>query len=272
MSRRRLAVIGHPIAHSRSPAIHNAAFDALGMAAEWTYEAIDLGPDQLVERVRALPDDGFVGANVTVPHKRAALALADEASDTAAAIGAANTLSFTPGLIVADNTDAPGLLAALPEPPDGRTALVLGAGGAARAVVWALVGAGATVVVWNRTPERAAELTEELGGSALHVDGELPVAEFDLVVNSTSVGMHGAAGAGSALEGLPLPPVGGFRPGQVVVDLVYGARDTELIESARAAGAAAVGGLEVLVRQGAASFRIWTGVDPPLEVMRRAAR
>jgi shikimate dehydrogenase len=275
LSRRRLAVIGHPIAHSRSPAIHNAAFEALGMAAEWSYEAIDLEPDAFAERTLALPADGFVGANVTVPHKHAALALADEVSDAAVEIGAANTLSFEGGRIAADNTDAPGLIAALPDSPAGRRALVLGAGGAARAAIWALAGAGAAVEVWNRTPERARALAAELGAAALEPGGALPSAEFDLLVNATSVGLERSGGAedpGSTLEALRLPPGGGFRAGQVVVDLVYGSTETELIAAARAAGAATVDGLDVLVRQGAASFQIWTGVDPPFEVMRRAAR
>src|SRR5215210_3422670 len=133
----RLAVIGQPIAHSRSPAMHTAAFEALGIADEWSYEAIEVAPEEFVERTEALADAGYVGANVTVPHKRAALELAARASRTAREIGAANTLSFT-GEITADNTDAAGLLAALPGSPAGMRALVLGAGGAARAVVWAL--------------------------------------------------------------------------------------------------------------------------------------
>ena len=275
LSRRRLAVLGHPIAHSRSPAIHNAAFEALGLADEWAYEAIDIEPSEFAERARDLPGQGFVGANVTVPHKRAALAVADESSDAATEIGAANTLSFGEGGIAADNTDAPGLLAALPDEPRGRRALVLGAGGAARAAVWALAGAGAEVEVWNRTAERASELAAELGATAVEVDGPLPSADFDIVVNATSVGLERPGGApdpASALEALHLPPGGGFRPGQVVVELVYGSAETELIAAAAAAGATTVDGLEVLVRQGAASFRIWTGIDPPLDVMRRAAR
>ena len=277
LERRRLAVIGRPIAHSRSPVIHNAAFEALGLADQWVYEAIEMGPEEFPERTAALPAEGFVGVNVTVPHKRAALALADTASDAAGEIGAANTLSFDGGVIGADNTDAPGFLAALPASPAGRRALVLGAGGSARAVVWALVRQGATVEVWNRTAERADRLAEELGASALRAEGRLPSRDFDLIVNSTSVGMErlgeakGGGHAGSDLDSLHLG-ADGFAEGQVVVDLVYGPTETELARAARAGGATVVDGLEVLVRQGAASFRIWTGIDPPLEVMRAAAR
>jgi shikimate dehydrogenase len=267
-------VIGHPIAHSRSPAIHNAAFDALGLADEWAYEAIDMAPHEFVERTRALPEEGFVGANVTVPHKHAALALSDTASDAAGEIGAANTLSFERGAIGADNTDAPGLLAALPAPPAERRALVLGAGGSARAVVWALVRERATVEVWNRTPERAAQVAEQLGASHLETDGALPPRDYDLIVNCTSVGMSASesrGGSGSDLEALRLS-ASGFRDGQVVVDLVYGSAETVLARAARERGATVVDGLEVLVHQAAASFRIWTGLDPPLDVMRAAAR
>ncbi|HET6570128.1 MAG TPA: shikimate dehydrogenase, partial [Solirubrobacterales bacterium] len=142
---KRLAVLGHPVSHSRSPAMQNAALAELGLAEEWSYEAIDLAPDELEPRVRAMEEEGFVGANVTVPHKGAALSLADTLSETAREIGAANTLSFAAGEIRADNTDAQGLLDALPSSPAGRRALVLGAGGAARAVVWALLREGADV-------------------------------------------------------------------------------------------------------------------------------
>ncbi len=126
----RLAVLGHPVGHSRSPAMHNAALAALGMEEEWSYEAIEVAPDAFEERVRAMPAEGFAGANVTVPHKGAALAVADEISEVAREIGAANTLVFAGGEIRAANTDADGLLAALPAPPGGRRTLVLGAGGA----------------------------------------------------------------------------------------------------------------------------------------------
>ena len=155
---KRLAVLGSPVAHSRSPAMQNAALEALGLAGEWSYEAIEMPPADFAGLTAALPGEGFVGANVTIPHKEAALALAHDASAAANEIGAANTLSFDGGEIRADNTDAPGLLAALPEPPSGRAALVLGAGGSARAAAWALAGQGARVEVWNRTAARAAEL------------------------------------------------------------------------------------------------------------------
>ena len=260
----RLAVLGFPIDFSRSPAIHNAAFAALDMDDEWSYEAIEVSPDQFEQRVRAIADEGFVGANVTVPHKGAALLVSERRSGVAREIGAANTLTFEEDEIRADNTDAQGLMESLPESPAGRRALVLGAGGAARAVVWALTREGAVVSVWNRTPERAAMLCAELGGEVVKDPGP---GDYELIVNSTSVGLHGE----DPFDALPLAS-DWFGFSQTVVDLVYGDRQSKLLQVAGEAGAEIVDGLEVLVHQGAASFRIWTGVDPPIDVMRDAAR
>ncbi len=281
----RLAVLGHPVSHSRSPAMHSAALEEMGLGADWSYEAIDVGADDFLRAVRGLPADGFAGVNVTVPHKVAALAVATNASEAAVWIGAANTLTFEAGGIAAENTDAPGIIAALPASPKGRRALVLGAGGSARAAVWALRDAGASVAVWNRTPERARRLAAELDAEAISAgEGEaLPLAEFDLVVNTTTVGLEAANPApGSqlgadpdrgvaSLKSLPLD-ADGLNTSHVLVDLVYGTAETPLAAVARARGAEVVDGLEVLVRQGAASLRIWTGQEPPIETMRRAAR
>ena len=260
---RRLAVIGHPVGHSRSPAMHGAALDELGLAGEWSYEAIDVAPDGFEALVRGMAAEGFAGANVTVPHKGAALAAADALSETAREIGAANTLSFADGEIRAENTDAAGFLAALPSSPAGRRALVLGAGGAARALVWARGREGAAVDVWNRTALRSANLCEELGGTP--VAAPVP-SDYGLIVNSTAVGLEG----GDPFAELPLEP-GSFASGQVVVDMVYGDGPTTLLRAAADAGAGTVDGIEVLVRQGALSFEIWTGRRPPLETMRAAA-
>jgi shikimate dehydrogenase len=261
---KRLAVLGYPVGHSRSPAMQNAALAGLGLGEEWSYEPIEVAPDAFEARVRAMPGEGFVGANVTVPHKSAALALADSLSETAREIGAANTLSFRDGEIRADNTDAQGLLDALPEAPEGKRALVLGAGGAARAIVWALLREGARVDVWNRTGLRSRHLCEELGGRPVE---EPEAAGYGIVVNSTAVGLYGE----DPFAELPLG-ADGFAAGQVVVDMVYGAEPTPFLAAARDAGARTVDGLEVLVRQGAHSLRIWTGREAPLDTMRAAAR
>jgi shikimate dehydrogenase len=257
-----LGVCGWPVAHSRSPQMQNAALAAAGLD-DWRYLRLPLPPELFEETVRALPAAGFRGVNVTIPHKHAALALADDASDAARAIGAANTLTFEDGAIVADNTDAPGLLAALPEPPAGRTALVLGAGGAGRATAWALTSAGAAdVAIWNRTPERARALAAELGARAV----DAPEAA-DIVINCTSVGLHDPEATFKAL------PVAAdeLGAGSLVVDMVYRAGGTRFLEAARTRGARVVDGLEILVAQGAASFERWTGLDAPRAAMRAAA-
>jgi shikimate dehydrogenase len=261
--RRRLAVLGQPVGHSRSPAMHNAALAEMGLGDEWRYEAIEVSPADLETRVRGMEAEGFVGANVTVPHKGAALALADTLSETAREIGAANTLSFSDGGVSADNTDAQGLIDAMPVSPEGLSALVLGAGGAARAVVWALLREGARVAIWNRTELRARHLAEDLGGEAVVSPDQ---GEYGLIVNSTAVGLHGE----DPFAELPLR-VDGFAEGQVVVDLVYGKAPSDLLAAASEAGAQTVDGIEVLVRQGALSLASWTGREPPLETMRCAA-
>lgn len=276
----RLAVIGHPVAHSLSPAMHTAAFAALGIGDEWSYEAIDLEPGRFAAGIAELRDRGFAGVNVTVPHKQAAFELADERSDAVAAIGAANTLTFAEGGIRADNTDASGLIAALPSDfePEGTEALVLGAGGSARAVAWALDRAGARVTIANRTESRAVELARELGLYALEGVGatdSIDVEHFDLVVNCTSIGLakEGAARPepGSDLKALRLRADQLIAP-LVVADLVYGPEPTELAATCTSGGVTLIDGLEILVRQGADSFRIWVGREPPIETMRDAIR
>jgi shikimate dehydrogenase len=273
----RLAVLGHPVAHSRSPAMQNAALAELGLGEEWRYEAIDVAPEDFGARVRAMADEGFAGANVTVPHKGAALALSDLASEMSKEIGAANTLVFAGGQIHAHNTDAGGLIASLPAGGPKGPVLVLGAGGAARAAIWALNAAGAEVSVWNRTGRRAEAVQLELGARSVRIeviqddrdDAELRIdqAGFALIVNTTTVGLHGE----DPFAQLPLRR-DGFVPGQTVLDMVYGNAPSTLLAAAAAAGAEVVDGLEVLVQQGALSLSLWTGREAPVGVMRAAAR
>lgn len=290
----RLGVLGWPVAHSFSPPMHMAALAAMGLAG-WRYQLLPVPPDLFAQTVRALPGAGFAGANVTIPHKRAALAVADEASERARAIGAANTLTFAPdGAIAAENTDAPGLLGAVGDlvaraDVRGMTAQVLGAGGSARAAVWALDNAGADVAVWARRPERARALAAQLGGRA--VERPQPA---ELLVNCTPVGLAAAAGGPGDLEraakaadrgpdagieqssseaealnqlGMTLDGLGEYSN---VVDLVYRTGGTPLLAAARKLGLRTLDGAEILVRQGALSLRMWTGRDPPLDVMRKA--
>lgn len=243
--------------------MQNAALGALELW-DWSYEAVDVAPEGFEATVRAMAAADFAGVNVTVPHKQAALSVADEASEASQQIGAANTLVFAEAGIEAHNTDADGLLAALPISPRGRHALVLGAGGAARAVVWALLWEGAEVDVWNRTAEKAAALCAELGGAAVTDPRQ---DHYEIVVNTSAAGLQGE----DPFEHLPLEP-DLFAAGQTVVDMVYGERRSPLLEAAEKAHAETVDGLEILVQQGARSLEIWTDCEPDLEVMRRAAR
>jgi shikimate dehydrogenase len=259
----RLGVAGWPVAHSRSPAMHNAALRELGLS-DWRYQLLPVPPELFAETVLALPGEGFRGVNVTIPHKQAALAVATAPTPRARAIGAANTLVFeASGKIAAENTDAPALIEALPFAAAGRSALVLGAGGSARAVVWALLDAGAAEVrIWNRTPERGRELSSQVGGAPVD-----RADKADLLVNCTASGLDPRH---DPFDTLPIDAddVARYR---CVVDLVYRETQTPLVQAARAHGVPVVDGRELLVRQGALSFELFTGRPAPVEVMRRAA-
>jgi len=238
--------------------MQNAALAALGLS-DWTYQRLPVPPELFEETVRGLPGSGFAGANVTIPHKEAALAVATEVTPEARAIGAANTLTFTAeGAIEATNTDGFALLQVVPE---GGRALVLGAGGSARAAVWALKQAGADVTIWNRTPERAIALGEEFDAWPWTAD-----QPTDTLVNCTAIGLDEAD---DPFSELPITPEL-LERSQLVVDLAYGAHETGLVRAARAAGVQTVDGAEILVRQGALSLTHWTGLEAPLDVMRAA--
>ena len=263
----RLGVLGWPVAHSRSPAMQNAALAAAGMDG-WRYQLLPVPPALFMETVRALPIAGFRGANVTIPHKHDALAVATAATERARAIGAANTLLFeSGGAIRADNTDAPGLIASLPFPIAGRRALVLGAGGSARAAVWALIDAGADVVfVWNRTAARATRLCSELGGIPVQ---DAPPA--DVLIHCTSTGLDAAD---STFKHVPVSADELDRY-ECVVDFVYtkpAHAGTALVQAARARSIPVVDGFELLVAQGALAFEQFTSRPAPIELMRAAAR
>jgi shikimate dehydrogenase len=264
---RLAAVIGSPVRHSLSPAMHNAAFAHLGL--DWVYVACEVTPghvDAALAGARAL---GFGGLSVTIPHKAAALAAVDEATEVAQAVGAVNTVvPGAGGRLVGDNTDGAGFLASLADEgfdPAGRVCAVLGAGGAARAVAHALAGAGAAdVVVVNRTRARAEEVAA-LAGAAGRVGDPVDVRAADLVVNATPLGLAGGAGA----QELPLDP-DLLGDGQLVVDLVPNPAVTPLLREARLRGARVAGGLGMLVHQGALAFELWTGRPAPVGVMRAA--
>ena len=264
----RLGVLGWPVRHSRSPRMQTAALEALGLDG-WTYDLLPCPPEALAELLAALPGAGFVGANVTIPHKEAAVAAAASATDAARAIGAANTLTVRDdGTLHADNTDAPGTIDALGDlDPAGSRALVLGAGGSARAVAWALKAAGADVGVRNRSHERAVQLAADLG---VRAESPHEPVHADLLVHCTSLGLDGRTTP--LIQDLGLA-VDDLSRCALVVDLVYRPDGpTPLLRSALDAGVLVVDGLEVLVRQGALSLEAWTGRPAPLDVMRATAR
>lgn len=275
----RLAIIGDPIGHSISPAIYNAAFHAMGIDA--IYEAW-LTPREAVRgAIEKLGADDMLGMNVTVPHKEAVLDLLDEVEAGARAIGAVNCIRKEAGRLIGHNTDKVGFVESLRnagfEPP-GKRALVVGVGGSARAVSVGLIEAGATgLVLAGRRPEAVAALAAHLRTfrpglevEEVNMQGAAfreAVARADLIVNCTPIGMYG-----SGSEAASPVPAELLRPGLWVCDLVYNPPQTQLLRDAETAGANSVGGLEMLVLQAVESVRLWTGREPPVDIMRTAAR
>ncbi|HEX2850872.1 MAG TPA: shikimate dehydrogenase [Acidimicrobiales bacterium] len=262
-------VIGDPVAHSLSPALHNAAFQALGL--DWVYAAfpVPAGAANAVAAVAGMRALGIAGLNVTMPHQAEVIRGLDRLSPTAQRLHAVNTIHWEGDDLVGDNTDGAGFLDAL-RYDEGfdvadRTAVVFGAGGAARAVVLALAGAGAAeIVVVNRTAATGAQCVA-LAGDAGRLGDERDVPSADVVVNATPIGMIGANEDDLLLD----PSL--LHAGQVVVDLVYHPLRTPLLRAAKEQGAAGVSGLGMLIHQAAHAFRLWTGEDPPLEAMSAAA-
>jgi shikimate dehydrogenase len=258
--------LGWPLKHTLSPAIHNAAFRRLGL--DWTYLAFPVPPERLSEAVGGLRALGGRGVNVTMPHKETVISLLDRLSDEAEAIGAVNTIEISGEEMIGHNTDVLGFTKFITGDTGADltdcNALVLGAGGAARAVMQGLVGMGCSrIAVAARRPDSARSLIEmKTNGETIPWDEvERAVRDFDAVVNCTPVGMAGEN----------LLPEAEFRPGQVVVDLIYQPPETPFLERARAGGADGWGGLGMLVHQAAASLEIWTGQQAPIEVMSAAA-
>ncbi len=269
-STRVAGVIGDPVEHSLSPALHNAAFAALGL--DWVYVAFPVGAGQVGAAVSGMRALGVAGLSVTMPHKATVAAEMDELSPTAARLGAVNTVIRRGSTLAGDNTDGEGLLAALLADqgwaPAGRRCVVLGNGGAARAVILALAGAGAATVSVVARRRSAADAAAALAGPAGAVVTIDAVGDAELIVNATPVGMTGS-GSDADLP-LCLDP-SRLGPGQLVVDLIYAPLETPLLASARSAGARVANGLGTLIHQAALQSRLWTGVDPPLDVMTAAA-
>ncbi len=280
-----VGLIGWPVEHSVSPAMHNAAFEALGL--RWRYILLPTLPGQVEATLAQLKAQDYRGANVTVPHKQAVMPALDSIAPNARALGAVNTLVIsrranrTP-VLGGYNTDDKGFVSALRhggfEPEEGGHSVIVGAGGAARAVVYGLLWSGiGEITVLNRTPERAQALVSDLGD--LHEwPGSMCALPFtpktlveaghtaDLLVNATTVGMWPHADGSIWPEGVSIPAH------LAVFDLVYNPQETRLLRQARESGAHPIGGLEMLVRQGALTFEMWTSEWPPIDVMRAAAQ
>ncbi len=273
-STRLVGVMGWPVTHSRSPRMHNAAFAALGL--DWAYVPLPVRPEDVGEAVAGLRALGFAGANVTVPHKQAVMPHLHELTPAAVAVGAVNTIVVQEDVtMLGDTTDGHGFLRDLDEHgviPGGRT-LVIGSGGAARAVTYALAEAGGSVAVCARDAAKAYDLCQAIADTLPSAAGRLSAHAFPsaiaglapaahLIVNATSLGLH----EDNALPwDLSVP----FRPDQVVYDLIYH-RPTAFLSHAAGCGARAIGGLGMLVHQGARAFEIWTGRAAPIDVMRAA--
>ncbi|HTY38346.1 MAG TPA: shikimate dehydrogenase [Bacteroidota bacterium] len=272
---KHFGVIGHPIAHSLSPLLHNTAFALLSL--DCRYEAFDVEPAMLRDAIGDFKARGFSGLNVTLPHKEAVASLVDVRSMDAEAVGAVNTVIFHGDRISGDNTDVYGVVASLGEFKNelrGARGVVLGAGGSARAAVYALVSRLGLeeISVINRSPERAAELTDNLKLSAVHAtlrpmalsssEAATAIRDAALVINTTSVGMS------PAVDDSPVPDAGLFHPGQIVMDLIYTPRETRLLLDAARRGARTISGLEMFLHQGARSFELWLGCQMPLGELR----
>jgi shikimate dehydrogenase len=273
-----VGILGYPLAHSISPAFQQAACDHYSLPAR--YEAWPVPPENLEAGVRKLRDESYLGANVTVPHKEKVKAFLDHIDPWAKSIGAVNTIVREGDRLVGYNTDAYGFIRSLKDmgqfDPRGKNVVILGAGGAARAAVFGLAQEGvASLTIANRTIARAQALADEVRGSVASIsavsmaDADLKqaAAGADLIVNSTSIGMrHGDA------EGLS-PVAASFIPSHALVyDMVYNPEETPLLVEARKAGARTLGGLPMLIYQGAAAFERWTGREAPVDVMFEAGK
>lgn len=272
-----VGVFGHPVEHSLSPAMHNAAFAALRLS--YIYVPFPVRPEGLGPAVRCLPALGIVGVNVTIPHKESVLPFLDEITAEARDVGAVNTIHCAEGRLLGHNTDGFGFAEPLRlrgMDLAGKPVVVLGAGGAARAVVFRLAREKARITLINRTPARARRLAQAVADAGLGAvrvlladdrqDFVEAIAGAELLVHTTSVGMH------PATEVLPPVPVEAFHPNLLVYDLVYNPIETRLLQEAQARGCPTLSGLHMLVYQGAAAFHRWTGVWPPTDVMERAVR
>ncbi len=274
---RIVVLLGHPLGHSLSPLLHNASFRAQNLP--FVYRPHPVPPEDLGSAIRKLKDAGFAGANVTVPHKRSILQYLDAVSDIVTAVGAANTLVWKPGPsggeLYGDNTDVGGFLATLQNSPwIEMPCVILGSGGAARAVAYGILTSTSApfVTVAARNPDRVQSLVGSLsnydGGGRLRAldiaDAGPSIRDAGLIVNATPVGMH------PRVDASPWPRPSDFHPGQLAYDLIYNPSETRFMREAQRAGAQTMSGLEMLIQQAALSYRQWTGTPMNIEAARTA--
>lgn len=270
----RCGIIGHPVAQSLSPAFQSAAFAHCGL--QTVYERWDTPPSALEARIAGLRSHDLLGANITIPYKEAVFPLLDELGGQSARVGAVNTIVNRQGRLFGFNTDGPGFVAALRNvahfEPEGKAILLLGAGGAARGIAFALAEARTQrIAIANRDGARALRLAADVAAGGFRESNHVPLpaslAGYDAVVNCTSIGMHG----GPAPESLPAD-LATAKPGALVVDIVYAPEETPFLAAARARQLPTLGGLPMLIYQGALAFELWTGLAAPVDVMFESAR
>jgi shikimate dehydrogenase len=273
---KKLAVLGHPIGHTLSPVMHNASIRALGLDEQYEYGKLDVPPDQLMERLAALPGEGYAGVNLTIPLKEVAFQSLETLDDSARILGAVNTIEFSEDGLVGHNTDGYGFLQALQEAfgkkVEGDSVFVLGCGGAGRAVaLMAALNGASTIALADLDQNRLNSLSAEIADLNPSVDvmqcsetsDQIQACRAaDLVVQASPVGMK--------KEDPSLLPQEAFRSGQRVFDLIYMYPETALLSTAKAAGAQIANGLGMLLHQGARAFEIWTGIQPDVQAMREA--
>ena len=272
-----VGLVGYPLGHSLSPAMQNAAFKALNL--DWEYVPFEVLPKDLSEAIRGMRALHIAGFNVTIPHKETILPMLDEVTQLARIIGAVNTIKNQEGLLVGYNTDGPGFMDSLKDGaklnPKGKKVILLGAGGAARAVSVMLAEAGIKSLSITDIQEKKAEELISYVSSYFEIEGEslganhprlqAALANADLLVNASPIGMH------PKINESPLPDDIKLPENLLVYDLVYNPAETKLIKSAKSFGCKTFSGLDMLIRQGAMAFALWTGLEAPLEVMRQAA-
>ncbi|MBW2713738.1 MAG: shikimate dehydrogenase [Deltaproteobacteria bacterium] len=254
-------ILLHPAGHTRSPAMHNAAFRALGIEAR--YKAFDIHPEALPEAMEQARSLGFRQLAISIPHKEAVMALLDEVDETARQIGAVNTVTRVDDKLVGTNTDWAGAVHALERMTElaGRRVVILGAGGTAKALCYGLLRAGSEVTVLNRTEERAIELVQSLGAKNSGSLSSLSSLPADIIVNTTSVGLQG--------DTSPVPDYR-FTSNQIVMDAIYGSKDSRFLRDAQARGAKTLQGKWMLIYQALEQLKIWTVQEAPVDVMEEA--